>query len=68
MVAIGFIHEAKSYGIKFPDDFAIIGFDDIEMTSAIESPLNSIKQSILKLGEEAVNILKNIFKGKMKNL
>jgi LacI family transcriptional regulator len=66
MAAIGFMLEAKSYGIKFPDDIAIIGFDDIEMSSAIEPPLTTIRQPILKLGEEAVNILEDVFNGKIK--
>lgn len=64
--AIGFIIEAKSYGIKFPDDIAIIGFDDVEMASAIEPPLTTIRQPILRLGEEAVNILDAVFKGRIK--
>lgn len=66
LAAIGFILEAKSYGINFPDDIAIIGFDDVEMASALEPPLTTIKQPILKMGEEAVNILDDVFKGKVK--
>ncbi|MCX8093240.1 MAG: substrate-binding domain-containing protein [Candidatus Goldbacteria bacterium] len=66
LAAIGFMYEAKSYGIKFPDDIAIIGFDDVEMASAVEPPLTTIKQPILKLGEEAVNILEDVFNGKIK--
>ncbi|HPD18772.1 MAG TPA: substrate-binding domain-containing protein [Candidatus Goldiibacteriota bacterium] len=66
MAAIGFIHEAKSHGINFPDDIAIIGFDDVEMASALEPPLTTIRQPILKMGEEAVNILNDVFKGKIK--
>ncbi len=68
LAAIGFMLEAKSYGIKFPDDIALIGFDDVEMASAVEPPLTTIKQPILKMGEEAVNILDDIFKGKTKKV
>ena len=67
LAAIGFLLEAKSHGITIPDDIAIIGFDDVEMASAVEPTLTTIKQPILKMGEEAINILHQVFNKKIKH-
>ncbi len=66
IVAIGFMMEAKANGIKIPDDIAIIGFDDIEMAGAVEPKLTTIRQPILKMGSLAIELLDDIFNGKIK--
>jgi DNA-binding LacI/PurR family transcriptional regulator len=57
LAAIGFMIEAKSAGIRVPQDMAVIGFDDMEMASAVEPGLTTIRQPIQGMGIEAVNIL-----------
>ncbi len=65
MVAIGFMLEAKANGIKIPDDIMVIGFDDIEMASAVEPQLTTVRQPIFKMGSLAVQILDDSIKGKL---
>ncbi len=65
-VAIGFMLEAKANGIKIPDDFMIIGFDDIEMASAVEPKLTTVRQPILKMGSLAIEMLDDSINGKLK--
>lgn len=66
LVAIGFMLEARASGIKVPDDLAIIGFDDVEMASAVEPALTTIRQPIQRMGGVAMEILHECFKGRLK--
>ena len=65
-VAIGFMIEAKSQGIRIPRDLAVIGFDDMDAASAVEPALTTIRQPIEGMGKEAVNIINDVIKGKLK--
>ncbi len=64
MAAIGFMIEAKSHGVRVPEDIAIIGFDDVEMADAVTPALTTISQPIEGMGREAVSILNNLINEK----
>jgi len=66
--AIGFMMEAMAHGYRIPKDFAILGFDDIEMASVVSPALSTIKQPIPEMGKEAVKILDGILRKKTVNL
>ena len=66
-VAIGFMIEAKSQGIKIPRDLAVIGFDDMDVASAVEPALTTVRQPIEGMGIEAVNIIDEALKGRLKS-
>jgi DNA-binding LacI/PurR family transcriptional regulator len=53
--ALGVIKAARQLNIKIPDDFAIIGFDDIDMAEYEE--LTTIRQHLDDSGRFAVEIL-----------
>ena len=50
-LALKVLKIAKNLGLRVPQDFALIGFDDIEMASYLE--LTTISQSLYKSGELA---------------
>ena len=66
--AIGFMLEAMAHGYRVPSDFALLGFDDVEMSSAVSPALSTIRQPIAKMGTEAVKILNNYFKNKKRGV
>jgi len=64
-LAIGVIKALYENGLKVPRDIAIVGYDDIEFSSALEVPLTTVRQPKYELGKEATNILiEKILKGK----
>lgn len=52
-VALGLIEQFKSMGKVIPDDYAIIGFDDIDIAGLVYPPLTTIRQDLNGLGETA---------------
>lgn len=56
MVAFGAMTAARKMGIRIPEDIAIIGYDDIEISAISIPPLTTIKQPIAAMGEQAVKI------------
>ncbi|MEJ6950127.1 LacI family DNA-binding transcriptional regulator [Natronospora cellulosivora (SeqCode)] len=56
--AIGAIRAIKDNGMDVPDDYSIIGFDNIEL--GIHYELTTISQNQIGLGESAANLLLNI--------
>ncbi|TET10141.1 MAG: LacI family transcriptional regulator [Candidatus Atribacteria bacterium] len=58
-LAISFYKVANELGLKIPDDYSIVGFDNIDITSALNPPLTTINQSRKEIGYEAVRILLN---------
>jgi LacI family transcriptional regulator len=65
LAAIGFMLEAKSSGIRIPDDLAVIGFDDIEMASAVEPALTTVRQPISRMGGVAMEIVHEALSGNL---
>lgn len=55
--AIGAIIEAKSRGLKVPDDISVVGFDDIEFAQSYDPPLTTIYQPRRDMGRKAMEIL-----------
>lgn len=65
-MALGVLARLKENNLKVPEDIAIIGFDDIEVSSVIEPSLTTIKQPMYELGTQAANILLNLINGSLK--
>jgi len=64
--AIGAMRAIKEKGLKIPEDIAIIGFDDIQLTSYVDPPLTTIKQPIFEMGTTAISLLVQLIEGKEK--
>jgi DNA-binding LacI/PurR family transcriptional regulator len=59
--ALGFIDALAEFGLKVPEDVAIIGFDDIAIGRSSANHLTSVHQPTDKIGKLAVeNLLKMI--------
>jgi DNA-binding LacI/PurR family transcriptional regulator len=57
MTAIGVQHALFEAGLKVPDDFSLIGFDDIHLAEYTIPPLTTIRMSCKDLALEAVSNL-----------
>lgn len=64
LIAIGVLKELKEMNKKVPQDVALVGFDDIQASSAVEPPLTTISQPIDDLGRISVRYLKKLIKRK----
>lgn len=56
----GFMEEALMHGYGFPDDIAIIGFDDLPICSRHRPTISSIHTSYKKLGAVTMETLREI--------
>lgn len=52
-MAIGAIEAVKDYGLKVPEDIAIVGFDDISTSQYITPALTTVRVPLYKLGQVA---------------
>ncbi|MEP2782370.1 MAG: LacI family DNA-binding transcriptional regulator [Pseudoruegeria sp.] len=57
--AIGVISALTLRGYRVPEDFSVIGFDDIPFASHVSPGLTTIRQPRHKIGEQAMEILLN---------
>ena len=55
-LALGCLAACQSYGIKIPDDIAIIGFNDLEYMQAMYPALSSIKTHRYDIGFKAMSL------------
>lgn len=68
-VAIGAMKVAIARGMRIPEDIAIAGFDDTQLSSAMNPELTTVSQHSEQLGKQAIAILsKLIQKEKVKKL
>jgi LacI family transcriptional regulator len=58
-VAIGVYQQIGVYGMKIPEDIAVIGFSNSEISSLVQPPLTTVDQSVQKMGERAGKLLIN---------
>lgn len=57
LVAFGAINAAKDRGLKVGKDFAVTGFDDIQMADFYRPPLTTIRQPIKEIGGQVTGLL-----------
>lgn len=62
--AIEFMDYVQSFGIKVPDDFSIMGFDNVPLAKYSHPPLCTIAQDMYKRSELAVELLQELIQGK----
>jgi DNA-binding LacI/PurR family transcriptional regulator len=58
MTAIGVLHKIYRQGLRVPDDFSVVGFDDIQFAQFTLPPLTTVQMSCYELAREAVQALK----------
>jgi LacI family transcriptional regulator len=57
LMAIGVLDAARKLGLQAPQDFSLVGFDDIFLASLVQPPLTTVAQPAYRLGELAVERL-----------
>ena len=63
--AFGIISAIRKYGLRVPEDIAVVGFDDMEyVTPNFDPPLTSVRPPYMGLGEGGVNLLIDIIEGR----
>jgi LacI family transcriptional regulator len=55
--AIGAMHAALAAGCRVPDDIAVVGMDDIEMSAHIHPPLTTVRVHYEEMGKVAARLL-----------
>ena len=63
-MAFGVIHAAMEFGLKVPDDLAVVGFDDIPLSSFFVPPLTTVEIPKFSLGTSSMRALMNLISGK----
>jgi len=57
LIALGLLQEMVRQGVHVPDEFAIVGYDDIDFARAAAVPLSSVRQPAELLGRSAMELL-----------
>lgn len=57
LIAIEIIQIAKELGLSIPDDFSIVGFDNIHLAGFVEPKLTTISQDFGQMGYQAAQSL-----------
>lgn len=56
-LAIGVIKALLESGVRIPEDIAVVGYDDIEISAYLYPPLTTVQQPTFQIGERATRIL-----------
>lgn len=62
-MAMGVLETAKRRRLRVPDDFSVIGFDDIRFARYTDPPLTTVAQPMRAIGEGTVRLLLEILNG-----
>jgi LacI family transcriptional regulator len=57
LMALGMLQEMVRHGVRVPDEFAIVGYDDIDFAAAAAVPLSSVRKPRQELGRRAAELL-----------
>jgi LacI family transcriptional regulator len=57
LIALGLLQEMVRHGVAVPEEFAIVGYDDIDFAAAAAVPLSSVRKPRQELGRRAAELL-----------
>lgn len=63
-MAVGALRALHEHGIKVPEDMAIVGFDDIEISAYLNPPLTTVRAHTEHMGRAAVQLLLERIEGR----
>jgi LacI family repressor for deo operon, udp, cdd, tsx, nupC, and nupG len=66
-LALGALSALKNNGLRVPNDVALIGFNDILLSSIIDPSLTTISLPMFEMGKQAMFALQKILKGDIKH-
>ncbi|MHC3467814.1 LacI family DNA-binding transcriptional regulator [Streptomyces sp. 7R007] len=56
-MAVGALHALQERGLRVPEDVVVTGFDGIPLSRLVRPALTTVRQPMLRMGEEAVELL-----------
>ncbi|MFT4255889.1 MAG: LacI family DNA-binding transcriptional regulator [Pseudoxanthomonas sp.] len=62
-MALGVLAACRESGIRVPQDFSVVGFDDLAWSGYLNPPLTTLSQPMREIGIRAVNLLLAIIEG-----
>lgn len=62
-MAFGVLRAAGELGLESPADFALVGFDDIQLASVVTPPMTTVRQPMAEIGAQAARRLINLLDG-----
>ncbi|MGJ4729225.1 LacI family DNA-binding transcriptional regulator [Luteimonas sp. SDU101] len=62
-MALGVLAACRDLGVRVPEDFSVVGFDDLASSRYLSPPLTTISQPMRELGVRAVGLLLAIIQG-----
>lgn len=65
IMALGAMSQAKSMGLRVPQDISLVGFDDIELSRYSDPSLTTVAQPRFNIGREAMLLLLEQLQGKL---
>ncbi len=64
--ALGAMKAIKEYGLRVPDDVAVIGYDNLDMSELTDPPLTTMAQPFYEVGVQAAERLLKLINSKKK--
>lgn len=62
-MALGFLAACRERGVRVPEDFSIVGFDDLASSRYLTPPLTTVAQPMREIGARAVKLLLALVEG-----
>lgn len=66
MLAVGVLEEARQRGLDVPDDLAIVGYADVDVTRSTHPPLTMVSLPTFDVGVAAMGALQRMIAGELK--
>lgn len=63
-MTVGALRALHEHGLKVPEDMAIVGFDDIEISAYLNPPLTTVRAHTEQMGRAAVQLLLERIEGR----
>ena len=63
MMAYGVLKRLREKNIRIPEDFSIVGYDNLSLSSLLDIPLTSVAQDVDVLASAAVENMLNLIQG-----
>ena len=57
LITLGVLETIHKKGLKIPEELAIVGFDDMSWSYALNPPLTAVRQSGFEIGQRAAELL-----------
>ncbi|HZU67538.1 MAG TPA: LacI family DNA-binding transcriptional regulator [Ktedonobacteraceae bacterium] len=56
-MAYGVMAAAEEYGLRIPDDLALVGFDDLPASAHMQPALTTVRQPFFEMGQRGIELL-----------